>query len=120
MLISIKHSLIALSCLAALGLSSNTALADNPAAIGASASEAAGVVPVDADMMRFPPGVHGIIVHGIVNPTRPGCLPGSFGSCVHGIAVHGIPVHGIIIQRQCTAWEIFAGQRHCIRWSEEL
>lgn len=100
MLISIKRSLIALSCLAALGLGSSAAFADNAIVLNTDSTQASGIVPVDA----YITGVHGIVIH------RPECMPGPFPHCVHGIIIH----------HQCTAWEIFGGERHCIRWSKYL
>ncbi len=35
---------------------------------------------------------------------------------VHGIVFHPRPIHGIIRHRVCAAWEVFGGERHCVRW----
>jgi hypothetical protein len=26
------------------------------------------------------------------------------------------PIHGILRHRVCAAWEVFGGERHCLRW----
>jgi hypothetical protein len=25
-------------------------------------------------------------------------------------------IHGIILHRVCVAWEVFGGERHCVKW----
>jgi hypothetical protein len=52
------------------------------------------VTPVEA--YPFHHGFHGIMVH-----------PGCWGHWCH---------HGIYPHRVCAAWEVFGGERHCVRW----
>jgi len=54
------------------------------------------ITPADAFM--HPHGVHGMVVH------HPGCWDRPW--CHHGIRHH----------RVCVAWEVFGGERHCVRW----
>jgi hypothetical protein len=35
---------------------------------------------------------------------------------VHGVVIHHPPIHGIVFHRVCVAWEVFGGERHCVRW----
>ena len=107
MLRLIKCSLIALSCLTALGLGSSAALADKATSRDPMATQAASFMPDGADVTGFgvqEAVVHGIIIHG------PGCVPGPSATCIHGIIIH----------RHCIEWEIFGGERHCIRWARYL
>jgi hypothetical protein len=53
------------------------------------------VAPAEAEIIRHP-------IHGIVRP-HPGCWG---PRCIHGIILH----------RVCVAWEVFGGERHCVRW----
>ena len=54
------------------------------------------VAPAEAAMIRHP--IHGIVIH-----PHPGCWG---RHCIHGIILH----------RVCVAWEVFGGERHCVRW----
>ena len=45
----------------------------------------------------------------------PGILinhPGCKGAYVNGNQC----IHGIILHRVCVAWEVFGGERHCVKW----
>jgi hypothetical protein len=71
------------------------------------------IPPADAEMVHHP--IHGIVVH-----PHPGCWG---PHCIHGIVIHPHPgcwgphcIHGIILHRVCVAWEVFGGERHCVRW----
>jgi len=48
------------------------------------------VAPAEADVIRHP--IHGVVVR------------------------HHPPIHGIVFHRVCVAWEVFGGERHCVRW----
>jgi hypothetical protein len=60
------------------------------ATLGASAG-----APAEAEIIRHP--IHGIVIR------HPVCRG---PHCIHGIVRH----------RVCVAWEVFGGERHCVRW----